>query len=270
MKDNYLRTVRHPAVYAVWAAVIAAGNLLPTFPIWGVGGNFSIANILNPLSGIFFGPLGGALCSAVGGFIGSVIAPHTAWMGLGTFVIGMVTAFTTGCIAWGKWPLVSMNKSGSFVFNGGIIVYAAGTILWFTQEIGRSAVSIPVVFYSLGFAAMVTGIIFARKMLIGDNQILKFPAIWLCSFAGLIGGATIGNFFSLVLFKQPKEVWAVLTVTAPVERVIFAMAAMFVGAPLLIGLNKIGIFAGPQDENKELEIRNKKERKSEEGEDKKE
>ena len=246
----------HPAVIAVWSSVIAAGYLLPAFPILGTGGAFSLSSILNPLSGIFFGPLAGALCSAVGGFIGSLIAPYTAWMGIGTFVIGMTTAFTAGCIAWSKWPPVTISAGGNFIFNGGIIVYIIGTILWFTQEIGRSVMRFPVIFYGLGFIAMLTGIIFASRMFApcgdvsraGKSRLLKFPAIWLCAFAGLIGGAAIGNFFSLVLYKQPKEVWMILTVTAPVERAIFATAAMLVGGPLLAGLNKIGIFLGPQEE----------------------
>jgi len=241
--------VRHPAVYAVWAAVVGAGYLLPAFPVLGTGGTFSAANVLNPLSGIFFGPFGGALCSAVGGFIGSLIAPHTAWMGLGTFVIGMTTAFTAGCIAWGKWPPVTFSANGSFIFNGGIIVYLIGTILWFTQEIGRSFPLVPIVFYGIGFITMITGIIFAGRFFADKKQVLKFPAIWLCAFGGLIGGATIGNFFSLVLYKQPKEVWMVLVVSAPIERAIFATAAMLVGVPLLTGLNKIGILTGPQSED---------------------
>ena len=235
----------HPAVIAVWAAVIAAGYLLPAFPILGTGGAFSVASLLNPLSGIFFGPLGGALCSAVGGFIGSLIAPYSAWMGIGTFVIGMTTAFTTGCVAWGKWPPVTISSGGNFIFNGGLIVYIIGTILWFTQEIGRSIIRFPVIYYGLGFLAMTAGIIFAPKMFAGKSRILKFPAIWLCSFGGLIGGATIGNFFSLVLYKQPKEIWMILTVTAPIERAIFAAAAMLAGVPLLAGLKKLGITAGP-------------------------
>ena len=240
----------HPAVIAVWSSVIAAGYLLPAFPILGTGGAFSLSSILNPLSGIFFGPLAGALCSAVGGFIGSLIAPYTAWMGLGTFIIGMTTAFTAGCIAWSKWPPVTISTGGNFIFNGGIIVYIIGTILWFTQETGRSVIRFPVIFYGSGFFIMITGIIFASRMFAGKSRLLKFPAIWICAFAGLVGGAAIGNFFSLVLYKQPKEVWMFLTVTAPVERAIFAAAAMLVGAPLLAGLNKIGIFLGPQeDEN---------------------
>jgi uncharacterized membrane protein len=235
----------HPATIAVWAAVVAAGHFLPTVPIWGTGGTFSLASALSPLSGIFFGPIAGAFCSAAGSFIGSLIAPHTAWMGPFTFIISMTTAFTTGCIAWGKWPPVMINFSGNFIFNGGIIVYIIGNILWFTQDIGRSIILFPLVYYGLGFTAVVTGIIFAGKMFASAKRLLKFPAIWLCAFGGLIGGAAIGNFFSLVLYQQPKEFWAALTVVAPVERAIFSLGAMLIGVPLLEGLNKIGIPVGP-------------------------
>lgn len=137
----------HPAVIAVWAAVVAAAHIIPAIPMLGTGSNFSLSAVLSPLSGIFFGPLFGALCSAAGGFIGSLVAPHTAWMGMGTFIIGTVTAFTSGCIAWGSWPPITLNSRGSLVINGGIIVYLVGTLLWFSQEIGRSLVIFPVVFY---------------------------------------------------------------------------------------------------------------------------
>jgi len=235
----------HPAVIAVWAAVVAAGHVLPAIPIWGTGSVFSLASALSPLSGIFFGPLAGALCSAVGGFIGSLIAPHTAWMGLGTFIVGTTTAFTAGCIAWGKWPPVTVSGNGSLIINGGIIVYIIGTILWFTQEIGRSIIRLPLVFYGLGFIAAITGIIFCARMFAAKNRLWKFPAIWLCAFGGLIGGAAVGNFFSLVLYKMPRELWAALTIVQPLERAVFAAGAMLIGVPLLEGLNKLGIFVGP-------------------------
>ena len=243
------RSFHHPAVTAVWAAVIAAGHLLPTVPIWGTGRTFSFSVILYPLSGILFGPVAGALCSAVGGFIGSIIAPLTAWLGLGTFIVGTASAFTAGCIAWGKWPPVSVSGNGNFVINGGIIIYIIGTILWFTQEIGRTVFLFPLVVYGLGFIAMTTGIIFAGRMLASKNRLLKFLAVWICAFGGLLGGATIGNFFSLVLYKQPKEIWTALMVVVPIERAVFAIGAMLVGVPLLAGLNRIGIFTGPHGED---------------------
>jgi len=235
----------HPAVIAVWAAVIAAGYLLPAFPILGTGGTFSFSNVLSPLAGIFFGPLAGALCAAVGGLIGSLIAPHTAWMGFGTFILGTTTAFTAGCVAFGKWPCVRISGSGNFVINGAVIIYITGTILWFTQEIGRSVIRIPLVVYGLGFAAVIAGIILSPVFFNSNKKVLQLPAIWLCSFAGLIGGASAGNFFSLILYKVPKEIWTILTVSAPLERAVFAAAAALVGMPLLTGLNKTGICAGP-------------------------
>ena len=250
MEDGKTNTHKHfsvhPAVISVWSAVIALGHLLPTFPILGTGGTFSLSTVLYPLSGIFFGPLAGALCSAAGGFVGSLIAPYTAWMGLGTFIVGTTTAFTAGCAAWGKLPPVAVGPAGNIIINGGIIVYLAGTSLWFTQEIGRSVIRFPLFFYGLGFAVMITAFIFARRMFESKNKWIKFPAVWLCAFSGLIGGAAVGNFFSLVLYKQPREVWALLTITAPIERAVFASIAMLAGAPLLSGLNKLGIFTGPQ------------------------
>jgi hypothetical protein len=238
----------HPAVVAVWAAICAAGHILPTVPIWGTGSVFSVSSALAPLSGIFFGPAAGALCSAAGGFIGSLIAPHTAWMGLGTFFIGTVSAFTAGCIAWGKWPPVIINKSGSFIVNGGIVVYIAGTAFWFTQEKGRSVPLLPLVSYGLGFTAMITGIIFAGRIFTGKSRLLKFPIIWLCAFGGLTGGAAVGSFFFLVLYDLRVDILKALAFVQPVERAIFALGAMFIGVPLLEGLNKLGIAAGPQPE----------------------
>ncbi|MDR2259016.1 MAG: ECF transporter S component [Treponema sp.] len=222
----------HPAIIAVWAAVLAAAYLLPAIPMIGTGSTFSVTTALLPLAGIFFGPIPGAVCAAVGGFIGSILAPHTAWMGIGTFIIGATTAFVSGLISRGKIPVV-------------LVVYVIGTALWFTQEIGRGFPPLPIAYYGPGFIAAMIGCIFAARWLTGANKGLKFPAVWLCAFGGMMGGAAIGNFFSLLLYKLPKEVWATLVFLGPVERTIFSLGAMIVGVPLLIGLPKIGIFVGP-------------------------
>jgi hypothetical protein len=229
----------HPAVIAVWAAVLAAAYMLPAIPMLGTGSTFSVTTALLPLAGIFFGPIPGAICAAVGGFIGSIIAPHTAWMGMGTFIVGATTAFTAGLISRGKLPLV-------------LVMYAIGTALWFTQEIGRSFPPVPIAYYGSGLIAAVVGCIFASRWLTGANRGLKFPAVWLCAFGGMMSGATVGNFFSLLLYKLPKEIWATLVVLAPVERSMFSLGAMIVGVPLLIGLPKIGVFVGPEEAETEI------------------
>jgi hypothetical protein len=239
----------HPAVIAVWAAVIAAAHIIPTVPIFGTGRNFSLASALFPLSGILFGPLAGSLCSAAGGFVGNIAAPHTAWMGMGTFIIGTTTSFTSGCIAWGSWPPVTVNQKGNFVINGGIIVYVIGSLLWFSQEIGRNTVVFPLVVYGLGFTALIAGCIFACKALAGKNAVLKFSVVWLCAFGGMIGGSAVGNFFTLILYRNPREFWLPLTAIAPLERSIFSVGTALIGVPLLAALPKIGISVGPNFEN---------------------
>jgi len=238
----------HPAVIAVWSAVVASAHIIPTIPILGTGRNFSLANVLSPLSGILFGPIAGALCSAAGGFIGSLVAPHTAWLGLGTFIIGTTTAFTSGCIAWGGWPPVTLNSRGGLIVNGGIIVYLIGTALWFSQEVGRSLIIYPLVYYGAGFIALFTGSVCAGRALTGKNQAFKIVILWLCAFGGMIGGATIGNFFTLILYETPREFWLPLIILSPIERAVFALIAALIAAPLLAGLPKVGIFAGPQEE----------------------
>lgn len=244
-ENGFYAAAVHPAILAVWAALVAAGHVFPSIPMLGTGGTFSLTAALSPLSGIFFGPLAGALCSAAGGFIGNLIAPHTAWMGMGTCIIGMTTAFTAGCAAWGRWPLVTVNGRGSFVINGGIMVYVIGTVLWFTQETGRSVPLFPLVYYGAGFVVFIAASLCAGTMFGGGKKALLFPAVWLCAFGGMVGGATVGNFFSLILYQLPRETWLYLTAAAPIERAVFSVGAMLVGVPLLSGLPKIGVMVGP-------------------------
>ena len=66
----------------------------------------------------------------------------------------------------------------------------------------------------------------------------------------MTGGAAIGNFFSLVLYKLPREVWIYLTVAAPLERAVFSLGAALIGVPLLAALPKVGIQVGPRTEEK--------------------
>ena len=116
---------------------------------------------------------------------------------------------------------------------------------------GRRVFLLPIVSYGLGFLALIIGIIFAQRLFASPKRKSKFPAIWLCAFGGLIGGASIGNFFSIVLYNLPKGAWTGLIFVQPIERAIFAAGAMLIGVPLLTGLNKIGIIAGPKGDNNE-------------------
>ncbi|MEL7610636.1 MAG: ECF transporter S component [Bacillota bacterium] len=234
-KNAFLGNI-HPAVISVWAAILAASHLIPGFPMLGTGGNFSVSSALIPLAGIFFGPIPGALCAAIGNFIGYLIAPSGAWLGMATFLIGTVNALAAGLVSRGKWP-----------YAAGLI--AIGTILWFSNPIGQSVPLFAIVFYGLGLIAVILGGLVSRKGLIGKNAFLKAVAIFLCAFAGLVTAASLANFASLTLLELPATIWTALVFVSPFERAMFSLGAVIIGIPLLVGLPKIGIFVGPEDPN---------------------
>ncbi len=223
----------HPAVLAIWAALIAVAHILPSIPMIGTGGTFSISSALIPLAGVFFGPIPGAICVAVGNFIGQIMAPHTAWLGMATFLIGTVNALAAGLVSRGKWP-----------YAVGII--GVGTILFYSTEIGRGAIIFPIVYYGLGALMAILGGILGKNWLLKNNVPLKAIAIFMCAFAGSVTTASLANMASVYLFELPAEVWISLTVIAPIERAIFATGAALIGTPLLMLLPKIGVHIGPQ------------------------
>lgn len=224
----------HPAVLAIWAALIAAGNLLPAIPIVGSGGTFSVSAALVPLAGIFFGPVGGAICAAIGGFLGQIIAPHTAWLGIATFLIGTVNAFAAGSVSRNRWYLAGL-------------VIAVGYGLWFTTPEGRGAALFPLVFYNIGLAAMVAGAFLWR--LAGrftEKPFLRAAAVFTASYAGFVAAASLANIAGILLYKWPSPMWLSLAFVSPWERAVFSLGATIIGVPLLVGLPKIGVFIGPE------------------------
>ncbi len=227
----------HPVIVAVWAALHAASALLPTIPIIGTGSSFSVGVIFAPLAGIFFGPVAGAATASVGSFIGSLIAPHTALLGLASFVTDLFCALAAGLVSRGGkfWPL-------SLVIAGG------GVVLWLSTATGQ-AFPLYMVLYGLAAIAMIIGGLFARRWLIGKNIGLQFMAIWICAFAGFMGASLpIGNFFAILLYGLPAEIFQPLLLVTPLQRVLFAAIAAIIGVPLLKGLPKIGVYVGPQDQ----------------------
>lgn len=234
----------HPAVIAVYAAILAASAMLPSIPLAALGGSFSIATALIPLAGVFFGPFAGALCAAIGGFIGQLLAPATAVIGVATFTSAAVAAFVAGLVCeekkWG--PL-------------GALGFAAVLIgLWFTHPIGRESWFFALVFYGLGVLAIVVGMFIANRFLKKANFALKAVGVFLACFAGMVFSAAFVNYICLFLYGLTSEVWSFLTFLAPMERAIFSIGAIVVGVPLLIGLPKIGIFIGPRDDSLDTEL----------------
>jgi uncharacterized membrane protein len=225
---NQLTT--HPAVIAVWAALIAAVTLVPTFPIIGTGATFSVSAALIPLAGIFFGPIAGALCAAIGAFVGQLIAPHTVFFGPLSFLIPTLGAMCAGFAMLKRWyvPLL-------------VIVVFSGA--WYLVPLGREAWFQPAI-WLLGVIACLIGWFVASNWIGSDNRAKIFFGVFFAAMAGTIVDHAFGSLWALIQFQLPTEVWLAALPLAPVERTLFSLGAAVIGTPLLIGLPKIGLPVG--------------------------
>ncbi|MEN6434748.1 MAG: hypothetical protein ABFD14_06005 [Anaerolineaceae bacterium] len=232
----------HPAVMAVWAALMAVASLLPAFPVIGTGVTFNIANCLVPLAGIFFGPWVGMIVAGVGGFIGQLIAPHTVLFGPLQFTIAMLGALGAGFAMRRKYWV-------------SLVLILAFTGIWYLLPNGRAAWATPIL-YVLGLAFIIVGVWISRKEdpLLSPNKGKMGLAILCASGAGIIVTQAMGNLWAMIFFQLPPAIWYTTLPIAPVERFLFALGAMVIGVPLFIGLPKIGVPVGPmiyQEESEE-------------------
>jgi uncharacterized membrane protein len=227
-RDSILST--HPAVIAVWAALIAVVTLVPAFPMIGTGATFSVSAALVPLAGILFGPIPGAICAAIGAFIGQLIAPHTVFFGPLSFLIPTLNALCAGFAMQKRWyvPLV-------------VIVILSS--VWFAFPLGRSVWFTPLI-WTLGIGASLVGWFVGSDWLGSDQRAKLFAGVFLAAMCGTIVDHNFGSLWALIMFKLPREIWLAVLPLAPVERTLFSLGSAIVGTPLLIGLPQIGVMVG--------------------------
>ena len=222
----------HPALIAVWAAVIAVSTLLPAFPVIGTGATLSVGDAIVVLGGILFGPWAGGIAAGVGGFIGQLIAPHGNIFGPLQFTIAIAAAVGSGLAMQRKWiyPMVGLLLLGS---------------VWYLFPLGREAWATPIL-YLLGVLGCIVGWIWGRNWLLSKNRATLFFGIFVCGLIGVLIAQGIGNLWALVMFALPAPIWFSVLFISPIERIGFGLIAAIIGTPLMIGLPKISIPVGPK------------------------
>jgi uncharacterized membrane protein len=233
----------HPAVIAVWAALIAVATLLPAIPVIGTGATFSVGDALVPLAGILFGPVPGAICAGIGAFIGQLIAPHTVIFGPLSFFIPMLGALCAGFAMQKKW----------YVPLGVILLFG---LAWYLFPMGRTVWYAPLAYYSIGIIASLLLAVWPT-WIASEQRGRMFVGVFLTALAGAIVTHSFGNVWAMIMFQLPKEVWIAVLGIAPLQRISFALGSAIVGTPLLVGLPKIGVVVGQmmyEEEEEEEDI----------------
>ena len=223
------------ALVAVFAAVDV---ILGALPAWWI----SWAAIIKPLHGVFLGPMGGVLAAFIGGIIGNVVWPQTAVLAIFTWIPGLVGALGAGLMVKRSWKLVA-------------VIFAALIIAFYLHQVGRM-----LAFWALYDKIVALALIFPAAVLI--KKMLKSglewkyltPTITLISFVGTQIDNMVGN--DLFIFLKLYELFGIsvdallpLYVTGAfimvAQRVVVAIIAGIVGAPLLKAIQKSGSIPWP-------------------------
>ena len=222
----------HFATITVWAALMAAAAMLPSFPVLGGSGTFSISYTLAPLAGVMFGPIPGAISALIGDFIGTLLAPHTANVGIFTCLTGASNALAAGYIC---------RKN----FKPAVLIIALGTVYWLFFPAAREAWIYSITVWGAGIVMAIIGGLLGARLFAKQNPLLKTIGLYLCVYPCYIVAQAVNCVFVMILMELPADLLKLLAVTVPLERLIFSLGAVIIGIPLLIGLPKIGIFVGP-------------------------
>jgi uncharacterized membrane protein len=196
----------------------------------GTGATFSVSAALVPLAGILFGPIPGAICAAIGAFIGQLIAPHTVFFGPLSFLIPTLNALCAGFAMQKRWYVP-------------LVVILVLSLVWFAFPLGRSVWFTPLI-WTLGIGASLVGWFVGSDWLGSDNRAKLFAGVFLAAMCGTIVDHNFGSLWALIMFKLPREIWLAVLPLAPVERTLFSLGSAIVGTPLLIGLPQIGVMVG--------------------------
>ncbi len=231
----------HFATITIWAALMAAASMLPSFAVFGGGGSFSIGYTLAPLAGVLFGPFPGALAALIGDFIGTLIAPHTANVGIFTCLTGAANALAAGFMVRKRWwPALAM--------------IAVGFANWMLYEAGRASTLYIITVWGIGAVMCLIGGIVGARLFEKDNYLLKAVGLFICIYPCYIAAQAINTLFVMVMYDLPLDLLKFLAVMVPLERLLFTLGAVIIGIPLLAGLPKIGVFVGPQYDNQTMRL----------------
>ncbi len=210
------------ALTAVFTALYAVLGFLKISPIVGVSGGQAItaAAIIAPIIGMLLGPYVGSLTALLGGTIGFFLGSLSPL----SFAGGITTSFCAGMIRTGRRAIAALIYLALFLLFAFYPVVGPGWIFpaetWF-QIVGLIILLSPIQS-------------FANKLL--DSQrgtSLMYGFFFTClvsTLAGQIAGSLV--FEMLADPSTLRVTWETTWVLYPVERMIIALGAAFIGTAL--------------------------------------
>ena len=227
MRRNRKLTAKDVALVTCFTAIYAYFCFIPGFKIFGLpGGAIPLAAVTAPIIGIILGPYLGMLSTFLGGIVGLFFAPTFFPP---SFVSGIVTTVFAGMLYTDRRSICTfiyfslLFFFGFYPFVGPVWLYPS--FMWFQI---------------IGFLVLVSPLqSMASKNMRSPNDnsklFLAFFIFFLTStLAGQIAGSLTFELISWPIFVEDVNfwtgLWQFLAWLYPVERIIIALSATFVGA----------------------------------------
>jgi len=226
MQKGRKLTAKEVALLICFSALYTCFSFIPAFPIVGLqGGAITLAAITAPIIGIILGPYLGMLSTLLGGIVGLFFSPTFFPPSL---VAGIVTAVFAGMLYANKQSTCVFTYFsllfffGFYPFVGPVWLYPS--LMWF-QIIGFLVLISPL--QSMSSKNM-------RKSNNNSKLFYAFFIVFLTStLAGQIAGSLIFELISWPIFIADvnfwTRLWQLLTWLYPIERIIIALIATFIG-----------------------------------------
>jgi hypothetical protein len=226
MQSNTQITTKNTALTICFTALYTILSFIPLSPIVGFLSKAIVAaTILAPIIGVIIGPKLGAISAFLGGTIAISISPYFTPLGL---VAGVITALFAGMLAHGKHAAcVFLYFSllflfGFYPFVGPVWLYPP--LMWF-QIIGLLILISPLQPMALKTLNSTSN----SKLLFGF-----FITSLTSTLAGQIAGSLTSEVLAWPIFlaniSSWEAIWKVTAFLYPVERIIIALSATFIGA----------------------------------------
>jgi len=225
MKKSKRLTAKDASLIVCFTALYLVLGFLPISPIIGLPGKtITAAAIMAPIIGIILGPYMGTLSTVLGGVIGIFFG----YFSPPSLVSGVFAALCAGMLYVGKRSVCIFTYFsliflfGFYPFVGPVWLYPP--LMWFQIA---------------GFLILVSPLqTTAVKSLNSNNNSKLLSAFFFTSLtstlAGQISGSLTFELLSWPIFMADvnawKTNWQVITFLYPVERVIIALGAAFIGA----------------------------------------
>jgi len=104
------------ASIAIFSALYTIMRLIPTIPMIGISGNFSLSDILAPIYGVILGPYVGGLSVFLGTFLAIAMGKPVSFMFL-DFLPATINAVALGFLIKRKWgPVILLNAALLLMF----------------------------------------------------------------------------------------------------------------------------------------------------------